>query len=133
LKAWLLIRRKRLNSGAYRGHPSPPPTFYPSYRKDRKTNYDIFLFVLERIAVSIAVSLVSEWLGIIPKYEKRRNAFLLQLINTGILTIVLTFLIAFEIYLSWLLAFGLILGIFLLSVWMANKILGAPQAGKPAA
>lgn len=92
----------------------------------------MLLFIFEIIAVSIAASLVSRWLGLIPRYEKRRNAVLMQLINTGFLTIVLTFLFAFEIYLSWLLAFGLILGVLLLSVWMTNRIAGEPAKKDPA-
>ncbi len=84
----------------------------------------MLFFVVKVIAVSIAVSLFAAWMKLIPRYQRRKDAFLMQLINTGILTLVLTVLFTFGIYLSWLITFGLILAILLSSVWLTNKIAG---------
>lgn len=80
----------------------------------------MFYFVLEVIGVSMLVSLFATWIKLIPRYPKRRYAFIQQLINTGFLTILLTFLCLFGIYPSWLLLFGLILFI----LWWSIRITG---------
>ena len=87
----------------------------------------MFYFVIEVIAASIAVSLLSRWLNLIPRYLKRKYAVLMQLLNTGLLTIVLTSLFIFGIYPSWFVTGGLILSILLLSVLLTNNRLRATE------
>ena len=82
----------------------------------------MFYFVIEVIAASIAVSLLSMWLKLIPRYQKRKYAILMQVFNTGLLTIVLTLLFTFGIYPSWFVTAGLILLILLGSIWLTNNI-----------
>ncbi len=82
----------------------------------------MFFFVLEVIGVSILVSLFATWIKLIPRYPKRRYVFTQQLINTGILTLLLTFLAIFEIYPSWFLMFALILFVLWLSVRITSAI-----------
>lgn len=79
-------------------------------------------FLIEVIAVSIVVSLLGQWLKLVPRYPKLRYSFLMQAINSGLLTIVLSFFFAFKIYPSWLLMFVLMLLILWLSVRATNYV-----------
>ncbi len=81
----------------------------------------MFYFLLEVIGVSILVSLFATWIKLIPRYPKRKYAFIQQLINAGFLTILLTFIGLFGIYPSWFLLFVLILFI----LWWSVRITGA--------
>ncbi len=94
----------------------------------------MFLLVIEIIVVSILVNIFAIWIKLIPRYPKRKYAFLQQLINTGILTVALTILIVFDIYLSWLLLFVLVLFILWWSVRITNDFVrkrGESIAEKP--
>jgi len=82
----------------------------------------MFAFAIEVVAVSIAVSLVAGWVHLIPQYSKRKYAFLMQLLNTGLLTIVLSLLLLAGLYPSWIVIVLLILLIFWLSVRWTNSI-----------
>jgi len=55
-------------------------------------------FLLEIIGVSILVSLFATWVKLIPRYPKRIHAFAQQLMNTALLTVLLTIPCIFEIY-----------------------------------
>ena len=82
----------------------------------------MFLFVLKVVIVSILVSLFSTWIRLIPHYQRRRHFFIQQLINTGLLSIILTLLTFFGIYPSWLLLFGMVLFVLWWSVQITNDI-----------
>ncbi len=82
----------------------------------------MFYFVLEVIGVSILVSLFATWIRLIPRYHKRRHVLIQQLINTGLLTVILTLLTFFGIYPSWLLLFAMILFVLWLSVQITNDM-----------
>jgi len=82
----------------------------------------MFYIVLEVIGVSILVSLFATWIKLIPHYPKRKYAIIQQLINSGFLTIMLTFISLFEIYPSWLLLFAIILFILWWSVQITSAI-----------
>ena len=79
-------------------------------------------FVLEIIVVSILVSLFATWIKLIPRYPKRKYAFIQQLINTAFLTILLTLMGVFGIYPSWFLLFALILFISWWSIQITKGI-----------
>ncbi len=89
----------------------------------------MFYFIIEIIVVSIAVNLLAIWTKMIPRYAKRRHAFMRGLINTGLLTILLTILFIFNIYPSWLLLFILILFILWSSIRITARLVG--QTGEP--
>ncbi len=50
-------------------------------------------FVIEVILASIVVSVISYALRLTPKYPKRIHRILQQVLNTGLLTVLLTYLI----------------------------------------
>ena len=82
----------------------------------------MFYFVLEVIIVSILVSLFATWFKLIPRYPKKRYNLIQELVNTVLLTIVLTLLIILGVYPSWLILFPIILFILWLSVRLTNNI-----------
>jgi hypothetical protein len=82
----------------------------------------MFAFIIEVAAVSVLVSLGARWAEIVPHYKKLRYAILMQSLNAGLLTIVLTVLITMEIYPSWILLFVLILSILWLSVQLTAHL-----------
>jgi len=55
------------------------------------------VFVIEVILASIAVSVISHALHLTPKYPKRFHRILQQVLNTGVLTILLTYLVVNDI------------------------------------
>lgn len=89
----------------------------------------MFAFVLEVVAVSIVVSIVARWLKLIPRYSKLRYAVLMQALNTVLLTVVLSVLLAAGIYPSWALLAALLFVILWLSVRCTNYI--ARRGGEP--
>ena len=82
----------------------------------------MFSFILVWIAVSIAVSILSAWLKIIPTYSKRIHRVLVHVIDTAILTVVLTILLISGIYPHWTIVFVLIFVSLMLSVWFTNRL-----------
>lgn len=82
----------------------------------------MFAFIIEVAVVSILVSLAARWAEIVPRYLKLRYAILMQLLNAGLLTVALTFLITMEIHLSWIPLFVLILSILWLSVQLTAHL-----------
>ncbi len=93
-------------------------------------------FIVELVAVSILVSLGARWAEIVPRYPKLRYAILMQSLNAGLLTIVLTVLLTMEIYPTWILLFALILSILWLSVQVTNQLVhrcgpAAPKVTQP--
>jgi len=88
----------------------------------------MFYFFVEVIGVSILVSLFANWIKLVPRYPKWKYALLQQLINTGILTILLTIFFAFRVYPSWGILFILIVVILWWSVRLTNNIV--PKEGK---
>ena len=87
-------------------------------------------FLIKWIVVSIVVSILASWLDWIPRYPKRKHVFLLNVVNTGFLTIILTVLLIFDIYPSWLVVSGLILVILYLSVQITNHFAGITESKK---
>ena len=81
-----------------------------------------FLFVW--IAVSIVVSILSAWLKIIPTYAKRIHKILVHVVDTALLTVILTFLLLSGIYPHWTVVFVLIFMTLTVSVWFTNRIAG---------
>jgi steroid 5-alpha reductase family enzyme len=53
----------------------------------------MFLFVAKVVLVSIAVSLLARWANLIPRYPKLRYRVLFQVLNSGLLTVLLSLLI----------------------------------------
>ena len=82
----------------------------------------MFFFVIQVVVVSIILSIISYWIKVIPHYPKRRHAFLVQVFNTGFLTIMFTIVGIYDAYPSWYLLFGLMLLFLLLSVRITNSI-----------
>ncbi len=66
-------------------------------------------FVVKVVLVSIVASLLARWADLIPRYPKLRYAILFQVLNSGLLTLVLTALITAGIYPSWVVLLVLIL------------------------
>ena len=79
-------------------------------------------FLLEVIGVSLLVSIFATWIKLIPRYPRKKYSLIQQLANTGLLTVVLTLLFAFEIYPSWLFLFAIVLLILWISVRLTNKL-----------
>jgi uncharacterized membrane protein YdfJ with MMPL/SSD domain len=90
-------------------------------------------FVVHVVLVAIAVSLIGRWAKWVPRYPKLRHAFLFQVFNTGLLTIVLTFLGTAGAFPSWPVLVAVVLLILWLSVRCTNAIVqskgAAPGAG----
>jgi len=82
----------------------------------------LFFFIIEVVVVSIAASLLATWIKLVPRYPKGSHMFLQQLINTVLLTIVLTVLGAFSIYPSWFVLLVMIVVVIWLSVQITNKV-----------
>ena len=79
-------------------------------------------FIIEVIVVSVFASLFATLIKLIPKYPNWKYNLLQQTTNTGVLTILLTLLFSFKIYLSWEYLFLIILLILWLSVQSTNYI-----------
>ena len=82
----------------------------------------IFFFVIQVVVVSIVLSILSYWIKFIPHYAKRRHAILVQVLNTGFLTVMFSIVAIYDAYPSWYLLFGLMLFFLLLSVRITNAI-----------
>jgi membrane-bound metal-dependent hydrolase YbcI (DUF457 family) len=61
----------------------------------------MFWLVIEVIIASIAVSLIARALKLIPRYDRLVHRILLQVLNGGVLTIVLTFLFVYGVRPGW--------------------------------
>ena len=61
----------------------------------------MLFFVVKVVLVSIAVSLIARWAKWVPRYPKLKQAVLFQVLNTGLLTIVLTVLTTAGVFPSW--------------------------------
>jgi len=83
----------------------------------------VFFFVLKVVIASILVSLFAGWIRLIPRYQRRKYVFIQQLINTALLTVILTLLTLFGIYPSWILLFAMILFTLWLSVQITNDMI----------
>ena len=90
----------------------------------------MFSFMIGWILLSIAVSIVSAWASIIPKYPKRLYTFLVHVIDTVILTVVLTVILMCGTYPVWWVICGLILMSLIFSVWLVNRLVR--RSAKPA-
>ncbi|HTX17461.1 MAG TPA: hypothetical protein VMG34_02280 [Bacteroidota bacterium] len=88
-------------------------------------------FVLVWITVSIAVSIFASWIEIVPRYTKRVHKILVHLIDTAILTVVLTALLLTGIYPHWTVVFLLIFLSLALSVWFTNRISRGSEKNEP--
>jgi len=91
----------------------------------------VFAFVVEIVAVAIVAELLAAGLKLIPRYAKRKHAFLFQALDTGFLTVVFGLLIHFEIYPSWAPLLIIVLLVLWLSVWCTNQIV--KRGDEPAA
>ena len=78
-------------------------------------------FVLKVVAISIVVSLIARWAKWVPRYPQLKYAVLLQVFNTGLLTILLTFLITAGIYPSW----PILLVVLFLVLWLSVRCTNA--------
>ena len=83
----------------------------------------MFFFLIRWIIVSILVSLLAAWLKIVPAYPKRVYTLLVHLLDTAVLTIVLTIILTFGIYPSWVIVAGLIIMSLIFSVWLINHFI----------
>jgi hypothetical protein len=82
----------------------------------------VFWFVVKVVLVSIAVSLLARWAKLIPRYPKLRYAVLFQVLNTGLLTALLTFLLLAGIDLSWVILLVLLLAVQWLALLCTNAV-----------
>ena len=55
-------------------------------------------FVIQVVVVSIAVSILSRAFGLIPRYPERRFTRLVSILNAGILTILLTLVLLYDLH-----------------------------------
>lgn len=84
-------------------------------------------FLFEVIGVSILVSLFTAWIGIIPKFPKRKYAVIQQLTNVVLFSIFITTLFSLEIYPSWLTLFLMLLLILWVSVKFTNNLVNKKE------
>lgn len=82
----------------------------------------MFIFIIEVVVISILVSSFATWITLVPRYPKMKYAILQQMINAGLMIVLLTLFTSFEIYPSWLPLFGIILFVLWLSVRITNNI-----------
>lgn len=82
----------------------------------------MFIFVIEVIGISILVSLFATAIKLIPRYSKKKYYFIQELTNAAMMGVVLTIIETFEISLSWIFLFLLILFVLWLSVQVTNNI-----------
>jgi len=80
-------------------------------------------FLLRWVIVSILVSILSAWFGIVPAYPKRRYTFFVHAVDTAVLTLVLTILLIRGIYPHWIIILMLILVSLAGSVWLVNRMI----------
>jgi len=79
-------------------------------------------FVVEVIAVSIVVSAISYALRLVPRYPKRIFGVLQQVLNTGLLTLLLTYLIVNEIEPGWVVMGSMVFLCLIVSIIVINFI-----------
>ena len=82
----------------------------------------MFYLIAEVVAVSIFVSVFVTWIKLIPRYPKRKYAFIQQFNNIVIQTYFFTILFSLGVYPSWPLLFLMILFFVWLSVRLTNSI-----------
>jgi len=88
-------------------------------------------FVLEVILVSIVVSAISYALRLIPRYPKRIYGILVQILNTTLLTLVLTYLTINEITPGWVVLGSMIFLCLIVSIIAVNFIAKALSKRSP--
>ena len=88
----------------------------------------MFAYVLKIVLISIGVSLFATWIKLIPRYPNWKYRLIREGSNTGILTVLLTVMVSFQIEVPWVLLFGIMLGILGLSVLIADRALRRDQA-----
>jgi hypothetical protein len=76
----------------------------------------MILLLFEIISASIAVSLIAAWMKLIPRYRSRKIAFVMNLINTSILTVVWTIFFLLDITPSWLILAILVFVVLVISI-----------------
>ena len=81
----------------------------------------VLSFLLLWVGASIVASLIADWLKLIPSSLSRRERILVHVLDTVLLTALLTLLLLFGIYPSWLVVLLLILFSLTLSVWVINR------------
>ena len=89
-------------------------------------------YVVKVVLVSIVASLLATWAQLIPRYPKLKYAVLFQVLNTGLLTILLTFLLTAGIDPSWFVLLVLLLLVLWCAVLCTNFIVrraGVPEDG----
>jgi hypothetical protein len=79
-------------------------------------------FVFEVILLSIVVSAISYALRLIPRYAKRSHRILQQVMNTGLLTIVFTFLFVFGVEPGWVVTGSMIFLSLIVSIITTNFV-----------
>ena len=79
-------------------------------------------FIIEWVMVSIAVSILATWIGFIPRYPQWRQALTLQLINTLLLTVLLSVLLLSKLHPSGVLLFVAMLAVLWLSVRLTGRV-----------
>lgn len=88
-------------------------------------------FVIQVVVVSIVVSILSHRFGLIPRYPERRYTRLVPVLNTGILTILLTLVLLFDLHPSWTILFALVFLPLVASVWFTNYLLRRRRSSAP--
>ncbi len=87
----------------------------------------MLMFLIGVIVASIIASILAQAIGLIPRFPKWRHTFLRELINSAILTAILTIFFTFHIYPPWIVLFGIIIMTIYLSVLFTNRIAGVPH------
>ncbi|HTS88725.1 MAG TPA: hypothetical protein VMG41_09560 [Gemmatimonadales bacterium] len=82
-------------------------------------------FIIEWVMVSIAVSILATWIGFVPRYPKWGQTLTLQLINTLLLTMLLSTLLVSRLHPSGVLLFVAMLAVLWLSVRLTGRLFGS--------
>jgi drug/metabolite transporter (DMT)-like permease len=90
----------------------------------------MFVLVVKVVVVSIVVSLLARWVGMIPRYPKLRYAALYQFLNSGLLTVLLTVLLMTGINPPWVFLLLLLLLVMWGSVLCTNYVVRRGSASK---
>ena len=91
----------------------------------------MILFVFEIIVVSLAVSLLSYGLKLVPKYPRKFHRGLVQVLNTAFLSILLTYLIVNDIEPGWIVLGSLIFMCLFLAIIVTNFFSKTRQSQGP--
>lgn len=88
-------------------------------------------FVIQVVVVSLVVSILMYKFGLIPRYPERRYTRLVPILNTGILTVLLTLVLLLDLHPSWTVLFALVFLPLVASVWFTNYLLRRRGASAP--